>query len=222
MPIRRGCASVNRVNRVQGNQRGRETRPVAERAHRPLLFIRCSQIGPYAFHRQFWRNFQIDAPLPFPPPPPLFIDFSLRTWKRVRIRAEWIRLLKIVAPQTLFWIIVAIFFVPDRGRNWEGKSREKVNDGLFSLEDYCRGRRMFPFSNFHSSQPTQPSQPRRNYSYVELVLPKRLYCFFFALLSCVEFEEETRYLRYKNSSSPFSYLEKLFCHIALDFSFSRF
>lgn len=33
MPIRRGCASVNRVNRVQGNQCARETRPAAERTH---------------------------------------------------------------------------------------------------------------------------------------------------------------------------------------------
>lgn len=33
IPIRRGCASVNRVNGVQGNQCARETRPVAERAH---------------------------------------------------------------------------------------------------------------------------------------------------------------------------------------------
>lgn len=169
MPIRRGCASVNRVNRVQGNQRGRETRPVAERAHRlsgPLLFIRCSQIGPYALHRQFWRNFQIDAP--FPPLPPLFIDFSLR--KRVKTcsnrSGSGFRLLKIVTRQTLFWIILAIFFVPDRGRkNWEGKSGEKVNTGLFSLEDYCRGRCICLLFSFFTTD--HPSQPRRNYSYVD-------------------------------------------------------
>lgn len=104
----------------------------------------------------------------FLPSPPLFIDFSLR--KRVKTcsnrSGSGFRLLKIVARQTLFWIILAIFFVPDRGRkNWEGKSGEKVNTGLFSLEDYCRGRRICLLFSFFTTD--HPSQPRRNYSYVD-------------------------------------------------------
>ena len=46
MPIpRRGCAPVNRVNRVQGNQCARETRPVAERTHHPFYLFAALKLA---------------------------------------------------------------------------------------------------------------------------------------------------------------------------------
>lgn len=75
MPIRRGCASVNRVNRVQGNQCARETRPVAERTHThaaPAPFyllsaaLKLARAHPVHANTENWRNFQIDVA--FPPP----------------------------------------------------------------------------------------------------------------------------------------------------------
>lgn len=75
MPIRRGCASVNRVNRVQGNQCARETRPAAERTHThvaPAPFyllsaaLKLARAHPVHANTENWRNFQIDAA--FPPP----------------------------------------------------------------------------------------------------------------------------------------------------------
>lgn len=92
MPIRRGCASVNRVNRVQGNQCARETRPVAERTHThaaPAPFYLLSAALKLARPRQYGKLAQFSNRCCFSSPL-LFIDSLpyMHVRSRVEIRAE--------------------------------------------------------------------------------------------------------------------------------------
>lgn len=101
MPIpRRGCAPVNRVNRVQGNQCARETRPVAERTHHPFyLFAALKLAHPVrASHpRQYRKLAQFSNRCCFPSSYFSSIHFPMYMY-RLRSRVEIRDSLKIVAP----------------------------------------------------------------------------------------------------------------------------
>lgn len=132
MPIpRRGCAPVNRVNRVQGNQCARETRPAAERTHYPFYLSAALKLAHpvRASHpRQYGKLAQFSNRCCFPSPYFLSIHFPMYMY-RLRSRVEIRDSLKIVAPS---WKKT----LSNNSTIFSKSRRKTISGSLFSLEGY--------------------------------------------------------------------------------------